>query len=182
MLRWQKCRGCMRPSRRTKTAELVGRALRDEQGANLVESALTLALFFTVFFGVIEFSWAYYAYHYMADAAREGSRYAMVRGSYSCSNTPVLPNCGASAAEIGTYVKDLGYPGIDPAKITVTVTTLAASKSGGTTTWSDCGDMSCNQPGNQVQVTASYAFPLNIPFWSNGTLNLSSTSKMVIAQ
>jgi Flp pilus assembly protein TadG len=172
----------MKPSSGAKAVGLLRRAWRDEQGSNLVESALSSALFFVVLFGIVEFCWLFYAYHYVAFASREGSRYSIVRGSESCSNTPQLPNCNATADEIGTYVKDLGYGGINPNDVTVTVDTLVANNTSGTTTWSSCGGMSCNAPGNQVQVTVSYAFPLSIPLWKEGTFNISSTSKMVIAQ
>ncbi len=182
MLIWRKWRSCMKPGSRTKTAGLLSRIWRDEQGSNLVESGLSSALFFLVLFGVFELCWLFYAYHYVAFAAREGSRYSIVRGSYSCTNTPNLTNCDATSDEIGTYVKDLGYGGINPDNITVTVNTLASSNSSGTTTWSSCGDMSCNAPGDQVEVTVNYAFPLKVPFWQDGTFNVSSTSKMVIAQ
>jgi hypothetical protein len=37
-------------------------------------------------------------------------------------------------------------------------------------------------PGNQVKVTVTYPFPLSIPFLPKGTINMASTSVMVIAQ
>jgi Flp pilus assembly protein TadG len=158
---------------------------RSEQGTALIETALTAVVMLTVIFGLIELSLALYTYHFVSDAAREGSRYAIVRGSDSCINTPNLTNCNATAAQIQTYLKSLGYPGLDASKLNVTTTWLAATASGtpATTTWSTCSPATCTKdPGNMVKVVVSYSFPLNILFLSKTTLNIASTSEMVIAQ
>jgi Flp pilus assembly protein TadG len=153
-----------------------------EDGASIVEMALASAVVFGMLFGIIYFSMTLYTYHYLSEAAREGSRYAMVRGSTSCTNTPGLTNCKATQAQIQTYVQDLGYPAIDAAnKMTVTTTWYTASTSQ-PTTWSLCSTGSCNAPGNVVKVQVIYAYPLSIPFYGKKTLNLTSTSQMVIAQ
>ncbi|MGA9060638.1 MAG: hypothetical protein WB341_03130 [Terracidiphilus sp.] len=49
------------------------------------------------------------------------------------------------------------------------------------TSWSACTG-TCNEPGNEVQVTVSYGFPLAIPYWKATTITFSSTGTMVIAQ
>ena len=158
--------------------------IRGEEGIALIEAALTAVVLLTMIFGLLQISWALYAYHFVSDAAREGSRYAIVRGSDSCTNTPNLTNCNATADEIKTWVKGLGYPGIDSSKMSVTTTWLTATTSGtpATTTWSTCSTGTCNAPGNMAKVVVSYAFPLNIFFLSKSTLNVSSTSEMVISQ
>ncbi len=153
-----------------------------EDGASIVEMALASAVVFGMLFGVIYFSFALYTFHYTSEAAREGSRYAMVRGSTSCTNTPNLTNCNATNSQIQTYVQDLGYPGIDAAnKMTVTTTWYTASASQ-PTTWARCSTGTCNAPGNIVKVQVTYTFPLSIPFYAKKTLNLTSTSQMVVAQ
>lgn len=159
--------------------------VRGEEGMALIEAALTAVVLLTMIFGLIQISWALYAYHFVSDAAREGSRYAIVRGSDSCTNTPNLTNCNATGDEIQTWVKGLGYPGIDTSKLTVTTTWLKATSSGtpATTTWSTCSPTACtNDPGNTAKVVVSYAFPLNIFFLNKRTLNIGSTSEMVISQ
>lgn len=158
-----------------------------EDGVSIVEMALACSVMLGMLFGVIYFSLAFYTFHYVSEAAREGSRYAMVRGSTSCANTPGLTNCGATSAQIQTYLQDLGYPGIDAAnKMTVTTTWLTPSTSGTppTTTWScPAAQQPCpNAPGSLVQVQVTYAFPLSIPFYGKKTLSLTSTSQMVVAQ
>lgn len=157
-----------------------------DSGAAILEMAISSALLFSMFFGVFEIALASYTSHYVADAAREGTRYAIVRGSLSCTNTPSLQNCGASPTTIAAYVKGVGYPGILPANLTVNVTymTGASSTSSGSmlTTWSTCSTSPCNVPGNMVNVQVSYAFGLSVPFVPHKTINVSSTSEMVIQQ
>jgi Flp pilus assembly protein TadG len=146
--------------------------VRGEEGATMVEMALSLIILLTVIFGVIEICLALYSYHYISDAAREGSRFAMVRGS-ACQSPGY--ECNASAAQIQTYVQGLGFPGIDPSAMTVTT---AWSPYG----FSTCISATCNDPGNQVAVTVNYKFPLSIPFIPSSNIAMSSTSSMVISQ
>lgn len=144
-----------------------------EQGSSLVEMALSLVILLTVLFGLIEMCLALYTYHFISEAAREGTRYAIVRGS-SCQ----FPSaCPAAATDIQNYVESLGFPGINPSAMTVT-TTWSPYPAGGTCTPS----ASCNNPGNSVQVQVQYKFPLSIPFIPARTLSMSSTSQMVISQ
>lgn len=126
-------------------------------------------------------SLAMYVYQYCSDAARQATRYAMVRGSTSCTNTPNLTNCDATTANITTYVRGLGYSGITTANVTVTTTWCSASTST-PTTWSSCSSGTSNAPGNLVKVAVSYPLTFQIPYGPNLSLSLSSTSQMVISQ
>ena len=157
-----------------------------EDGALIVEMALVcLFLILPMFLGIFAMSTALYTYHYISEAAREGSRYAMVRGSTSCANTPGLSNCGATPTQIQTYVQNLGYPGIIATSPTLTVTTTWYKKTAAPpTNWNTlCGATpACAAPGNLVKVRVAYAFPLNIFFFGTRTLNMSSTSQMIVAQ
>ena len=159
-------------------------AAADEQGNSLVEMAIGISLFLMLLIGIIEMSLALYTYNYVSDAAREGSRWAIVRGAECSTNTPGLDHCNASLSDVRTYVQSLAYPGINSSNLTVTATWLQPSSPPGAT-WSSCistASVPCNQQGYEVQVTVSYPFPLNIPFWQNTTLTVGSTSSMVIAQ
>ena len=151
-----------------------------QEGAALVETALATSILLVLVFGIIQISFALYTYNFVCEGAREGSRYAIVRGSSSCTNTPNLTNCNATAAQIRTYVQGLGYPGISTSNLTVTTTWFTASAM--PTSWSSCSTGTCNAPGNAVQVAVTYALPLWIPFWKNQTINISSNSQMIIAQ
>jgi Flp pilus assembly protein TadG len=158
----------------------------EDAGANVLEMALSSAILFSLFFGVFEVALGSYTSHYVADAAREGARYAIVRGSKSCINTPSLSNCNASPTTIATYVKGLRYPAIVPANMTVNVTYMTGTTDTSTgqtlTTWAACSSGTCNVPNNMVNVAVTYAFPLTIPFVPKKTINVSSTSQMVVQQ
>ena len=169
-----------------------GRRLKDESGAALVEMALTCSILVMLLLGLFEMTLAFYAYHYVSDAARECSRWAIVRGSTSCTNTPTLSGIvcptdpsqpsGATEDEIANYVKTLGYPGIDSANL-MNVTVETSQVSADNTTWASCGEgTSCNAPGDQVRVTVTYNFPLNVPFWRSVILPVTSSSSMVFSQ
>jgi Flp pilus assembly protein TadG len=156
------------------------RLLASEEGQNLVESAFALLIFLALLFGAVEFSYAFYTYHCVADAAREASRWAAVRGSQSCTNVSTLPECNASSAQITTYVRGLGYPGVPGASLNVTTKWCTASSI--PASWSGCSTSGSNAPGNQVQVTVSYSFPINLVYLKAASLNLTSTGSMVISQ
>ena len=166
----------------------------NEEGATLVEMALASILMLAMLFGIIEISIALYSYHFVSEAAREVTRYAVVRGSNSCvSSLNAMQPCNIGPTSSGnllqTYAQSLGYSGIMPGNITVTATWWVASinSTSLTTQWvTQCTTLNdslgnpCNNPGNQVQVVVQYAFPLNIPFWRATTLTVRSNSSGVI--
>ncbi len=139
-------------------AQSVIARLRDESGVNAVEMALSCTVLFALLIGICQMSIGLYSYQFCSDAARQATRYAMVRGSTSCTNTPSLSKCNASTTDISTYVKGLGYTGITSSSVTVTTSWCAASSST-PTTWSTCSSGTTNAPGN-----------------------LGSTSQMVVSQ
>ena len=162
---------------RTATARRL-RRFRGECGAAVVEMAIASSVVLSLLLGMIQVSLALYAYHFTADAAREASRWAIVRGSQCSSNTPGLDHCGALQTDIQSYVQGLGYP--YASDMTVSALWLTASAPPAAA-WTACGG-TCNQPGNAVRVTVSYNVPLYIPFWRNASVNVGSVSQMVIAQ
>ena len=145
-------------------------AFKDEHGTALVELALTSAILFSMLFGIMQVGLALYSFHFISDAAREGTRWAMVRGN-TCTG------CVAPVSDVQSHVKNLGFPGINPANMTVTVT-YAAYPAGVTCSPS----ASCNNPGNKVKVVVQYNFPFAVPFVPQQTFSMSSTSTMIIAQ
>lgn len=152
-----------------------------EEGGTLAETAISFSIFFAVLFGIFEMSVLLYDYAYVANAARQASRYAMVRGYTSCKNTPGLTNCGVTPDQIQSYVRGLGYPGVNTQNVTVTTTWLTASSST-PTTWTACTTSTCNVPGNLVNVKVSYSYPINIPYSYHSTISISSASQLVISQ
>lgn len=156
------------------------RLSKDDSGAALVELAISAAVIFSMMIGIFEICLALYAYHFTADAAREATRWAMVRGSQCSTYSAGLGSCNAQGTDITTFVKNLGYPGLSASNFTVTSTWYSHTDPPNPT-WTACGS-TCNDPGNMVQVVVTYNFPLHIPFWQNGTLAVGSTSQMVISQ
>ncbi|MGC1293877.1 MAG: TadE/TadG family type IV pilus assembly protein [Alloacidobacterium sp.] len=157
------------------------RRLRSQEGSSLVETALSTAALLALLFGIIEIAFALYTYDFVSEAAREAARYAIVRGSTSCTNTPSLTNCNATVAEIQAYVQGLGFPGFTSSNLTITPKWCKVSTSQ-PATWSSCSSTTSNAPANGVNVVVTYTFPLSIPFWKNQTVSISSTSQMIIAQ
>ena len=153
--------------------------LRGESGGTLVETALSMTLLLTLLFGIIEVGLILYSYHFISNAAREGTRYAIVRGSSwgTACGTYTSSGCTATTTQIQQYVLNLGFPGIDPAKLSVTPTSSL------TTGGASCSPFtSCNAASNVVQVKVTYNFPFSVPFVPSRTISMSSTSQMVISQ
>lgn len=145
-----------------------------QRGASMVEFAFASAALFLVLFGLVEFGRAMYMYHAVANAARIGSRWAMVRGTKSCDGATgkALATCPATSDEVQDYVRSV-VPLEDSSALTV-----AASWPGGTPT---CV-AGVPTPGCPVVVTVSNAFYFAIPLISNQPLQLSSSSQMSISQ
>jgi Flp pilus assembly protein TadG len=165
------------------TGKARQRSAHGESGASILEMALALTILFPFLFGIMEVCLAAYTYHFISEASREATRYAIVRGNtYSptqCPATPTYATCvaqgGNNAGDIATYVQNLNFPAIDPTKMTVISTWL---HSDGTA----CGTAdSCKPPGNLVKITVQYNFPLSVPFVPVNTWALTSTSQMVIS-
>jgi Flp pilus assembly protein TadG len=152
----------------------IPKRLIDESGSGTLEFALSAVILFMTMLGIMEISLALYTNHMISEAAREGTRYAMVHGN-KCVVSGA--SCTATAAQIQSYVQNLGYPGILPQNMTVT-TTYSAYPAGNTCT----PNANCANPGNLVKVSVAYSFPLTIPFVPSSLLNLGSSSSMVISQ
>ncbi len=179
-----------------KTA--LRRKLKQEAGSTLVEFALVFMLLMAMVLGIVDFSRALYAYHFVSGAARQASRWAAVNGAScgddsSCNGTGGMNSGSASSTDIQNYVKALA-----------TSASLDTSGSG-------CGGSACltttaswpvnadspavcstavagiagsphpNYPGCTVKVQVNYNFNFLVPFVHQGTVPLSSTSQMIIA-
>ena len=189
---------------RRSTGLRLFRGRKGEDGSVLVEMALVTALVYVpMLFLIFEISYGIYAYNFVSLMSRQATRYASVRGGYSCIVSSTFPNCNLSpttgsnptstngGTSLQTWVRSQAFTGLSPSNITVNASWWSGSVGPGTgaystTTWnsqcttSDLNGNACNTAGNAVQVTITYAFPINIPFVSNRTLNLSSTSRMII--
>jgi Flp pilus assembly protein TadG len=127
-----------------------------QRGSSLVEGALCFTVFLMILFGMIDFGRAVFAYNFISYAAREGARYAIVRGQSS--------GHAAIPSDVTSFVKQEAI-GLDPSAITVN------------TTWTPD-----KNAGSTVQVQVQYSFQPIVPYMPSGPLNFSSTSKMLISQ
>jgi hypothetical protein len=81
------------------------------RGQAIVEFALVAPLFFLALFAIIEFGWYVYQVQTLNDAAREGTRYAIVHGSTSLCPSGPLPGaatnwCDPSGAKVQAAVRN----------------------------------------------------------------------------
>lgn len=192
--------------RATRFAAKPRAGMMREDGATLVEMAFASVMILSVFFGIMEVSYALYSLNYVSNAAREATRYASIRGANSCgdANVTPYPNCGLSPTQFTStsdptknpllaHIEAIGYPGLNANNTSLQVNFLVATKaSDGTTTWAsdascstadlDSHGNACNNLGNMINVQVTYQFPLNIPFWKNVTVPVSSKSQLMISE
>jgi hypothetical protein len=163
-------------------AKIASKSRKDggEEGAALVEMAISITMFVSVLIGVVYLIFGLYSYNFVADAAREASRYASTRGAQCNVNTPGLGNCGLLAGQVQSLVQGMRYPGLNARNLVVTTEWLRANTTG-STGWTACA-VACNAPGNMVEVVVTYPYPISVPFWARTTIDVSSTSTMVISQ
>ena len=142
--------------------------LRSEQGETLVEFALATILIFSAILGEVDFGRMLFAYNVVSKVARQGVRYAAVRGYTAGANA-------ATADAVKSYVagQSVGYVTTD----NVTVKTIDAA---GT---NEADWPASDNPGRLVKITATYTFnPLVIPWLPQAVRTVSSTAYMVIAR
>ena len=130
---------------------------RGQAGQSLAELSIVLVLFLVVTFGIVDAGRLIFAYNAVSSSAREGVRYASVRGSSS----------------------DLIASGTDP---TPDIKDYAKSKTVGvpvnvSVAWDD----PTHSPGTAVAVTVQSTFTPVTPFLSR-TINLASSTKMLISR
>jgi Flp pilus assembly protein TadG len=146
-----------------------------ERGSSLAETAAVMGVLLALLFGIIDFGRATYTYAFVAQLARQGARWAIVRGS-QCS---ALDHCNAQQADIQTYVQSLSEGATTASQITIPTNGV---------TWGNCpAGSSGNAPGCTVSVTVQYPFQFMLPYMPKTagqftTITMSSTSKMVISQ
>jgi Flp pilus assembly protein TadG len=166
-----------------------------ENGGTLVETGFCLTLLMVFIFGIIEVSWALFSYHYVSEAARDGTRYAIVRGSdwsstATCDGTEAAglgyasAKCVATVADVQNYVANLGLGPLAITTSDVCVEYLSTSSSFPSTPTSctnSTGTLN-NAAGDVVEVQVTYPFSFGLPGFPMYTYNLKSISEMVIAQ
>jgi len=161
-----------------------------ERGSTLVEFAVVITVLLTLMFGVIDFSRAMYAYHFVSNAAREATRYASVRGS-ACNTWASA--CPAANTDVTSYVQSIVSSGIYVSSVTTGTPPNTAGALGVTTTWlattgsgATCltsSQTKINYPGCVVTVKVQYNYGFSLPYLTSlSKMNMASTSQFVISQ
>ena len=165
----------------------AARCLGNSQGSSLVEFAVVLTVLLTIIFGIMDFSRFLYVYHFVSGAARDGSRYAMVRGytyhGTSCASTvPTQPTfaCNATTTNVQSYVQALAPPAVVSGSLTVTTTWPGTVPTGALASCASA--TSVESPGCLVEVEVSYPFHFIFPYLSTSTFTMTSTSEVSIAE
>jgi Flp pilus assembly protein TadG len=147
-------------------------------------------------FGVIDFGRALYSYHFVSHAAREATRFAIVRGA-NCSG--LTGGCPAYKPDVQSYVVNTLANGIG-----INANSLVVVPSWPGTNYDSVTNCTMNattglydNPGCVVQVQVQYAFNFIFPLMpsqtctiqnqsNNATIKanicMSSTAEMVISQ
>lgn len=139
---------------------------RGERGQALVEFSLVSIVFFLLVFGMVDVGRAVWNYNTLAQATREGARYAIVHGSDSAD--PSGPG-GAYYTEPDTdgmitqQVEQFGG-GLNPSQLTVQ------------SEWPDGSNFS----GSRVTVTSQYEFEPIFDFLGFASFTMTSSSTMQI--
>jgi Flp pilus assembly protein TadG len=134
-----------------------------ERGSGLPEMAIVASVLLAMTFGIIDFGRAMYTYSFVAQLARAGARWAIVRGS-GCT---VLDSCNATSANVQTYVQSIAQ-GMTKASSVVATATWPSS--------------ACKSAGCPVIVTVTYPFAFVTGVLPGAAFNMSSSSQMVISQ
>ncbi len=137
-----------------------------ERGQALVEFALVAIVFFIFVFGMVDAGRAVWNYNTLAQATREGTRYAIVHGSASTDPSgPGSENYTAPDSDtmVTQQVEKFGG-GLNTSRLTVR------------SEWPD----GTNIAGNQVTVTSEYEFEPIFNFLGLVSFTMTSSSTMEI--
>jgi len=135
----------------------------------MVEFLLSILLVMFVIFWTFEMAMMIYTYNVLADAAKEGVRYAIVHGSEngisSGPSSGMGSNCATNVSAVQTVVINYAKASFhDVSAMTVTVCYLDGS----------------NQSPNRIRVTVGYAYLPYIKLgWSPPTIRAAAEGRIV---
>ena len=144
----------------------------------MVEFVLVTVFLFVVFISVLQMIMLMYAYSTLADAAKEGIRYAIVHGTgnTNCSGPgttgPPAVTCadttGANVQAAVTNFAALSFQNILSSDVTVDYNPNSANGS------------ACNVPGCMVRVTVNHTYtPLFGLSWPSFALNAAADGRIM---
>jgi Flp pilus assembly protein TadG len=141
-----------------------------ERGVSLPETAIVMAVLLALMFGIMDFGRALYTYSTVAQLARQGARWAVVRGSNCTVYASACP-AQSGSTDIQPYIRSISAGGMDANSINAQLNFTTPCSNNKTT----------NQAGCTASVTVSYRFNFLLPWMPSSSINMSSTSAMVIA-
>ncbi|HXM05883.1 MAG TPA: TadE/TadG family type IV pilus assembly protein [Candidatus Acidoferrum sp.] len=149
-------------------------AKHSERGASMAETAIVMTCVLLLIFGIIDFARMTYTYSFVANAARMGARWMIVRGTSSCTsgNGIQIDNCNAKNSALTSYVQNLDVGLLKASNITVTGPTYTLCP----------GTATGGGPGCTVTVVVSYPFAFIAPYFTKAAWQVSSTSQMIVSQ
>jgi hypothetical protein len=154
----------------------------------MVEFVLVIVFVFLVFVSAIQMIFLMYAYNTLADAAKEGVRYAIVHGTENsqCSGpgnptaSPVI-TCGdvpgANVVSTSANFAALSFQNILPADVQVSYNPVDQN---GTCANGACASPGCSAPGCMVRVRVGHTYtPLFGLSWPNFQLNAAAEGRII---
>lgn len=147
-----------------------GRRRPGERGASMVEFILVIQLLLVVIFGIVECGRLMLTYSTLAKAARAGTRYAMVHGSYRKGGGAYGPSGPGNISNVVTEVKRLTTAaGLAETEVTVVDSDAEPMYPDGS-----------NGVGKLVRVKVTYPFRVIVPLIPIPPVTLGSTSEGAI--
>lgn len=128
----------------------------NDSGSAMVESALSLTLFFLIILGILDMGRMVYAYNFVSFAAREATRYAATHGTTNAATTSSITNFVNNEAISAVNINDL-----------LVIPSWSSTTHGSGTT---------------VTVKVAYTYTPLFSFVMNQSITFSSSSVMVISQ
>ena len=150
---------------------------RNEAGQSLVEFALVILFVFILFVSIVQMIMFMHTYNTLANAAKEGVRYAIVHGTQNsnCSGPTTSTICTIPNGSPYNNVKDaaLNFASVSIQNVTRADITVAYFPKD--TTGAACGD-----PGCMVRVTVAHQYnPLFGLGWPNFTVYAASEARIM---
>lgn len=170
---------------------------KNQRGATLFEYAMVFMIFLGLVFGISGFGHALFVYHHLDHVTKEATRYASVRGATCGNDSSCVASNSASGtagpttqADVTAFINSITPQSIDYTKFAIQ--TCGVSGQGmcpGSTTVSNSGNCDpspafggqANNTNCIVMVTVTYPYTFVFPvFGAAGTINMSSTSQLII--
>ena len=152
---------------RSRLGRRAGKLARDEHGAAALEFALSVWTLILVTFLIFEFCMMVYTYSVLANAAREGIRYAVVHGTNNGSCSGPSSGCGdANGNNVKAVVN--GYAALSFHN--TGAMTVAPSWPDGKST-----------PSSRVVITINYPYIsyLQLPGFNSPTMTVTAEGRIV---